>query len=403
MKLIPPLEDMERRRVNATLHGRSVPRDADVPGHNVFKGYGEWARNGHVGVGDGVDLFADGGDQVVAIGDCVQTVWRNDGEKLEVIYLEGDGWLAVYAHINARHEGTDIEIEAGEVVGWVRKDLSDPHLHFELWIDGKAVTAETGEGLRDEMVGLMTAGEGASPPAPSPSPTSAQEKGVTADPQRLRGVDVSHWDGTVDWERVAEAGYRFAILKATDGVNMVDPTLTRNLVGARAAGLYVGLYHFFQPTRNGARQAECFVEAVKRATGKATGEEAWHNLLVPVLDVETAGTMTGAQMVASVLAFEKRVEELVGRGAIIYTYPSFIQEHLAPRAEGRALHWWPLWIASYPATGEPDDEPNVPGIWTEWRFWQYSEKGRVAGIPAKGVDLNVCRGGWEEMEDLLVR
>ncbi|MCC7492757.1 MAG: M23 family metallopeptidase [Fimbriimonadaceae bacterium] len=146
-----PVAQMLSRRVNVTLHGRSVHRPGDVRHHNVFKGYTEWGTNGHRGVGDAVDLFCPANTEVFAIGDGFQTRWRNDLTRQEVIYLEGDGWLAVYAHIDAVHEGQQVAVQRGEVVGRVRPDLADPHLHFELWLDGQAVAAQDPASLRDLM------------------------------------------------------------------------------------------------------------------------------------------------------------------------------------------------------------------------------------------------------------
>ena len=154
LKLLEPIKDISTRRTNATLHGRSIYRPEDVPGHNVFAGWQTWADNGHHAVGDAVDLFAAGMTPVYAIADGTQTVWRNDTQKTEVIYLEGAGWMAVYAHINATHEGTGMGIPAGGIVGYVRTDLADPHLHFELWLDGKVVSAPTSKGLRNEVAAL---------------------------------------------------------------------------------------------------------------------------------------------------------------------------------------------------------------------------------------------------------
>lgn len=147
--LRPPLAGLDHCRVNNTLHGRSVHRPADVPGHNVFKGYNA------PGTGDAVDLFCPAGSPVVAIADCKQTRHSNDATRLEVVYLEGDGWLAVYAHINAMQEGTGDRLRAGQVVGHVRGDLDDPHLHFELWCNGQAMHAPTPAGLRSKLVALM--------------------------------------------------------------------------------------------------------------------------------------------------------------------------------------------------------------------------------------------------------
>jgi murein DD-endopeptidase MepM/ murein hydrolase activator NlpD len=150
-RYVEPIRDMGARTTNLTLHGRSVYRPIDVPGHNAFKGYTTWANNGHVGVGDAVDLAGLAGDEVYAIADGIQTLWQNDMTRKEVIFLEGEGWLAVYAHINAAKEGVNLPVSKGECVGRLRGDLSSPHLHFELWLGGKAVSAPRPGELRDSM------------------------------------------------------------------------------------------------------------------------------------------------------------------------------------------------------------------------------------------------------------
>ena len=158
-RFVEPIRPMRSLRLNATLHGRSVHRPGDVPGHNVFKGYTR------PGSGDALDFFAPAGAEVVALADGVQTAWRNDATRHEVLYLEGDGWLAVYAHVNAIHERTGVRVRRGEPVGRLRGDLRDPHLHFELWLDGRAVHAPTPGALRQRMLGrLGLAGEDAPEP-----------------------------------------------------------------------------------------------------------------------------------------------------------------------------------------------------------------------------------------------
>ena len=141
--LRPPMSNLAARAINETLHGRSVYRPVDVPGHNVFDGYSEWETNGGHGVGDAIDFAAAPREPVLALGDATQTLWRNDATCLEYVQLQGvtatgQKWRATYAHINATHEATGIKITAGETVGLVRGDLSEPHLHFELWMETSA-------------------------------------------------------------------------------------------------------------------------------------------------------------------------------------------------------------------------------------------------------------------------
>ncbi|TGU69877.1 lysozyme, partial [Mesorhizobium sp. M1C.F.Ca.ET.144.01.1.1] len=95
----------------------------------------------------------------------------------------------------------------------------------------------------------------------------------------IRGIDVSHHQGQIDWQRVAADDVAFAIIKATEGGTHVDTEFATNLREARAAGLAVGAYHFFTFCRPGADQAKNFIAAVPR--GEA--------LLPPVVDIEFGG------------------------------------------------------------------------------------------------------------------
>jgi murein DD-endopeptidase MepM/ murein hydrolase activator NlpD len=98
-----------------------------------------------------VDLFCAGRRAVLAPFNCTQTRHSNDVTTREVIYLQGDGVLDVFAHVNARKDGTGHVYMAGEVVGYVRSDLRDPHLHWERIVAGRAVHSPTAAGLRDML------------------------------------------------------------------------------------------------------------------------------------------------------------------------------------------------------------------------------------------------------------
>ena len=78
----------------------------------------------------------------------------------------------------------------------------------------------------------------------------------------LRGIDVSHHQGSIEWPRVAADDVAFAIIKATEGGDHIDTKFDENLRNARAAGLAVGAYHFFTFCRPGADQARNFIATV---------------------------------------------------------------------------------------------------------------------------------------------
>ena len=75
----------------------------------------------------------------------------------------------------------------------------------------------------------------------------------------LAGIDVSHFQGEVDWGAVAAAGVRFAFIKATEGLDDVDPRFAQNWQGSRAAGLLRGAYHFLHPNLDARQQAAHFL------------------------------------------------------------------------------------------------------------------------------------------------
>jgi lysozyme len=95
----------------------------------------------------------------------------------------------------------------------------------------------------------------------------------------VRGIDVSHHQGLIDWQRVAADDVAFAVIKATEGGDHVDDAFALNLREARAAGLAVGAYHFFTFCRPGADQARNFISIVPRN----------QPLLPPVVDIEFGG------------------------------------------------------------------------------------------------------------------
>lgn len=151
MRLQPPIANFDERRVNQTLHGRSVHRRENVSGHNVFRGYS------NPGTGDALDLFTEGGTAVYSIAEglVVSRHGLSDTRK-EVVYLSGsvDGApiIAVYAHVEA-HPSLRVgdRLSRGDAFAAIRSDLHDPHLHFELWVGGKSVSHAMPKDLQQRM------------------------------------------------------------------------------------------------------------------------------------------------------------------------------------------------------------------------------------------------------------
>jgi lysozyme len=204
------------------------------------------------------------------------------------------------------------------------------------------------------------------------------------------GIDVSYWDSGIDWPKVRATGQRFMFAKATEGDFYADPTFAANWSGAKSAGLLRGAYHFFRSNIDPKKQAGKFIDYVKST--KDNGE------LPPVLDLESHDGRTKELIISRAKAWLDLVEAAFGRKPIIYSGQYFLQDHFSV-AGGGPPAWardYPLWLAQYPNSYSEGSSPLLPRGWFNWKFWQYSEKGRINGINAN-VDLNVFNGTLEEL------
>ena len=192
----------------------------------------------------------------------------------------------------------------------------------------------------------------------------------------VRGIDVSHHQGEIDWPQVAGAGIRFAYLKASEGRDLRDPRFRANWDGADAAGIARGAYHFFTFCSPGSEQAAHFIASAPPTPGALT----------PVADVEFVGNCKSygslERVRAELRVFLEAVARRWGAPPILYVTP---ESHERVSAGRFAEH--PVWIRSVV------DEP-APDAFGGWLIWQFSETGRIPGIRGP-VDLDVLRPGVE--------
>jgi lysozyme len=188
----------------------------------------------------------------------------------------------------------------------------------------------------------------------------------------VRGVDVSHHQGEIDWLAVASDDVSFAYIKATEGGDFRDPLFKSNWEGAGDAGLTRGAYHFFTFCRSGAAQADNVISTVPRA----------EHMLPLVVDLELGGNCarrpSAADFAADLSEFTAAVEHHYGWEPVRYLTTEFIEAYPTV-VVGR-----PVWIRSVFGTPRlPDGQP--------WLFWQFNPRGRVQGVSGP-VDLNVFGG-----------
>lgn len=213
--------------------------------------------------------------------------------------------------------------------------------------------------------------------------------GVTSaqtDNQHLRrdynGIDVSHHQGLIDWQRVAaDTCVQFVYIKATEGSDHVDEHYLRNARGARKAGLHFGAYHYLTSMSSIEDQFANF-----RSIADQVGPT-----LIPVVDIEEEGVRgwTREEIQHNLAQMIRLIEAHYGCSPIIYSYTRFYNEMLAPR-----FNSYKLFLAHYNAK-----QPIVGGAGAH-HIWQHTDQGVVDGIETP-VDLDVYAQGTS-LQDLLM-
>lgn len=194
----------------------------------------------------------------------------------------------------------------------------------------------------------------------------------------IHGIDVSKYQGAIDWPAVKAGGARFAWIKATEGGNHVDARFQENWHGAKAAGVPRGAYHFVYWCRPWQEEMAWFEQNVPVDP----------DALPPVLDVEATPesrtckrTLTRESVVPEMRAMLQRMQRHYGKKPIIYVTVDFYQAILSDNE----LSEYPIWIRS------TKHHPSVKYGTRDWTFWQYQSDGRISGIGPK-IDRNVFKG-----------
>ena len=212
-------------------------------------------------------------------------------------------------------------------------------------------------------------------------PARAHAAEVCAGPTTVKGIDVSKWQGTINWSKVAGSGVKFAIARAANGTT-VDATFAGNWSGMKANGIIRGAYQYFQPGMDPVAQANLMVKTIGTL---GPGD------LPPVIDVEESTSIPPEAYAAEVSAWLSIVEQKTGRKPIIYTGYYFWKDYV----KGNDVAGYPLWVARYCSSCCP----MLPSPWTNWAFWQYSSTGSTSGISGN-VDQNLFNGTLAQLEKL---
>jgi GH25 family lysozyme M1 (1,4-beta-N-acetylmuramidase) len=214
---------------------------------------------------------------------------------------------------------------------------------------------------------------------PDETAVSYHDLRVCADGPTVEGIDVSKWQGAIDWDAVAGDGIAFAFIRTSHGLGILDEYYATNWSEARRVGILRGTYQYFSPGDDAIAQADLLLD---RMGPLEEGD------LPPVLDVEAADGMSADQIVAAIHTWSDRVEAGLGVAPIIYTAKYFWQDSVGAPDD---FVDQPLWVANYDVTC-----PLIADPWARWDFWQYTSSGSVAGI-AGNVDRDVWNGTADDL------
>jgi lysozyme len=203
----------------------------------------------------------------------------------------------------------------------------------------------------------------------------------------VHGIDVSRWQGDIDWNAVKKDNIYFAWIKSTEGGDHTDPRFLTNWYGARAAGVPRGAYHFYYFCRPVEEQISWVKEQIPVDP----------TALPMVLDMEwnahskTCQKRPGRTVILrDMKLFLDEMEKHYGKRPVIYSSVDFHRDRLVGALKGE--QFWLRSVAAYPN--------NIYDQRDDWYFWQYTAEGRVKGVKGD-VDRNVFYGAKSQFRDWL--
>lgn len=203
----------------------------------------------------------------------------------------------------------------------------------------------------------------------------------------VKGIDVSHYQGEIDWETLDSGELSFAYIKATEGSSHVDDRFAQNWGDSAQTSLYTGAYHFFSFDSAGATQAQHYIDTVGELSGR----------LIPMVDVEYYGDKWANPPAREAVVRELKqmleaLEEEYGQKPMLYATYKVYYNYLA-----EDFGEYPLWIRNVYFS------PNVD-MRGDWTIWQYSDTEVLEGYQGqeKYIDCNVFCGSRKELKQLVV-
>lgn len=203
----------------------------------------------------------------------------------------------------------------------------------------------------------------------------------------IQGVDVSHYQGDIDWNVLAEQDIDFAFIKATEGSGHIDRKFYENWEAVEETDIKAGAYHFFSFDSPAETQAQLYIETVGDLAGR----------LIPVVDIEFYGDKFSnppeeEEIVRELKSMLELLEAEYGVKPMVYTTYTFYYKYLDGEIDG-----YPLWIRNVYFS------PNVD-LHNEWTFWQYTDQAVLNGYSGaeEHIDMNVFNGSLDELDEYII-
>jgi len=196
---------------------------------------------------------------------------------------------------------------------------------------------------------------------------------VCAKGTTTKGIDVSYYQGVVDWDKVKTSGQIFAFARVSDGINTPDAQFQRNWTEMKGRVIR-GTYQFFRPSQDAIKQADLVLSKLTAAGGLEDTD------LPPVLDFETLDGQTSAVAAQKAQQWLTHIEDQLGRRPIVYSGNNMAT------TTGTKFSTYPLWLPNYTTQC-----PLLPSGWADWTIWQNSSTGVIPGISGN-VDTNLFNG-----------
>ena len=211
---------------------------------------------------------------------------------------------------------------------------------------------------------------------------------LEAEKYEVRGVDVSEYQGEVDWDRIKSQGISFAFIKATEGSKSKDDYFDKNFGKLKNMDMLLGIYHFFSFETEGEEQAQNYINTV----GYIENDDS---IFIPIIDVEYYSYYEKAKpykewIIEELQTMLDDLENTYRIKPMIYTTMGFYDDYINGNFSD-----YDIWIRDIVT------KPNLEN--RDWRFWQYTGKGRLDGYSGqeKFIDLNVFNGTKEDFDSFV--